>query len=70
MTQRFILPTQTERMEEWYGGHLIILADVEYWNDNYEQLKDWCDEHCGEVRGMTVVVPDENVLTLFCLQWG
>lgn len=67
---RFVLPTQSERLADLYGGHLIVLADISYWNTHYEQLKDWCDEHLSEVRGMTVVVPNEKVLTLFCLKWS
>ena len=28
---------------------IIVLTDIEYWNDNYEELKDWCDENLAEV---------------------
>ena len=49
-------------------GNLIILADVEYWNDNYEALKEWCRDYDAEVRGMTVTCNDQS-LTAFCLRW-
>ena len=49
-------------------GNLIILTDIEYWNDRYEELQAWCAEHEAEVRGMTVTCSDE-ALILFCLRW-
>ena len=49
-------------------GNLIILSDVEYWNDNYEALKEWCRDYDAEVRGMTVTLSDQS-LTAFCLRW-
>ncbi len=50
-------------------SNLIILSDIEYWNEHYEELKDWCNEHLAEVRGMTVTCGD-HALTLFALRWS
>lgn len=50
--------------------NLIILTDVEYWNDNYEKLKEWCKEiGDGEVRGMTFTC-NETTLTAFALKFA
>lgn len=47
---------------------IVILTDIEYWNENYEELKTWCEDYDAEVRGMTVTL-DEQSLTAFCLRW-
>lgn len=47
---------------------LIVLTDIEYWNENYEDLKAWCLDYDAEVRGMTVTL-NEQSLTAFCLRW-
>jgi len=49
---------------------LIVLTDVSYWNDNFELLKDWCDENNCEQTGMTVKPNNTHSLTLFCLRWA
>jgi hypothetical protein len=41
-----------------------------YWSAHYQDLADWCKETDSQVQGMTVVVPNEKVLTLFCLRWS
>ena len=48
---------------------LIVLTDVSYWNDNFELLKDWCDENDCEQAGMTVKPSNTRALTMFCLRW-
>lgn len=47
---------------------LIVLTDIEYWNENYSSLESWCEEYGAEVRGMTVTL-NEQALTAFCLRW-
>jgi hypothetical protein len=49
-------------------ANLIILTDVEYWNDNYDALIEWCGINNAEVRGMTVTC-DDPTLTMFMLRW-
>jgi hypothetical protein len=49
-------------------ANLIILTDIEYWNDNYDALIEWSKEFNAEVRGMTVTC-DDSTLTAFCLRW-
>ena len=50
--------------------NLIVLTDIGYWAENYELLEQWCDEHGCHAQGMTVEIPDEPTLTLFCLRWS
>lgn len=50
-------------------GIIVVLTDLEYWNNHYEELREWCYQHCADVRGMTVTC-DEPTLTLFALRWS
>jgi hypothetical protein len=50
--------------------HLIVLTDTNFWNTNYEALKDWCDENDSQTLGMTVEIANDRAYTLFCLRWG
>ena len=50
--------------------HLVVLCDIAYWNANYNELKDWCDENECEVMGMTVNVPNDRRLFVFILRWS
>lgn len=49
---------------------VIILADIAFWHQHYEDLKIWCDLRNCEVEGMTVTVPDFETLNLFALRWS
>lgn len=52
------------------SGQLVILTEIGFWAENYEILKQWCDEHSCQAKGMTVEIPDDATLTLFCLRWS
>lgn len=68
---KFIVSTLSTRdFDKHYDSIVVVLTDVEFWNSNYEQLKDWCDDHNCEVVGMTVEVPNHKTLTMFCLRWS
>jgi hypothetical protein len=49
---------------------VVILSDLAYWTNHYDELKEWCDLHGGEVAGMGVTLPDANTVTLFALRWS
>lgn len=52
-------------------GHLVVLTDLDYWLQNYELLKDWCQENsAGEVKGMTVDLAGPEELLMFTLKWS
>jgi hypothetical protein len=51
-------------------GHIIVLSDIAFWNEHYDELREWCATNGSVVRGMTVDVPNKEVLTLFCLRWN
>lgn len=70
-------------MEEWKGkrfviaefelgfGYLVVLTDIAYWNEHYEQLQDWCHiNNAGKVEGMTVSFQSREELLLFTLRWS
>jgi hypothetical protein len=65
--QRFV--TVESNIIDIAEGNIIILTDVEFWNDNYDNLKSWCVYYNAEVRGMTVTCDDATV-TAFCLRWA
>lgn len=51
-------------------GNIIMLSDVGYWVDHYDELKSWCSTHKCQLAGMTVEIPDDETLTMFCLSWS
>ena len=65
--KRFILvPANLE-----FSKLMVILSDIDYWNTNYEALKDWCDLQLGTNQvGMTVEFDSEQDLMMFILRWS
>jgi hypothetical protein len=55
---------------DFYYKHIVVLCDIAYWNNNYNELRDWCNSNDCEVLGMTVNVPDDERLTIFILRWS
>ena len=49
---------------------IVMLGDIGFWIENYDLLQQWCQDHGGKVEGMTVNIPNEQVLTAFCLRWS
>jgi len=49
---------------------LVILTDYNFWIDQTDELVEWCRENGAVQQGMTVVIPNTEVLTLFCLRWS
>lgn len=55
---------------DWYSNErIIVLTDVGFWAENYENLIEWCSYNGCTVEGMTVKLSDEKALTAFCLRW-
>jgi hypothetical protein len=52
------------------GECVVILADFKYWNDHYNELEQWCEQHGGKIEGMGLTLPDAHTLTLFTLRWS
>lgn len=48
---------------------IIILTDNQYWSERYAELDAWCEIHGAISVGMTVDIPSDEILTLFCLKW-
>jgi hypothetical protein len=62
VTENFNINIQAE--------HLVILTDIKFWNTHYEELKDFCDQHDGQISGMIVSFKNNHNLTLFLLKWA
>lgn len=67
---RFIIAP--DYVKEPYDGrtHIIVLTDIHFWALNTDQLTDWCQQHGCEVKGMTVEIPTDDLLTAFCIRWA
>lgn len=63
----FVLPDQLIPAEN--HGHIVVLTAVPFWGQNAELLTKWCQEHGCQQQGMTVELPTDELLTLFCLRW-
>lgn len=50
--------------------HVIVLTDIAFWAQEVDNLVPWCQENGCKNQGMTVEIPDDCTLTLFCLRWG
>lgn len=48
---------------------IIILVDLEYWNQHYDELEAWCRDTGARMQGMTVDLPSLASLTAFVLRW-
>jgi hypothetical protein len=54
-----------------FASHaLIMLTDIGYWNNHWDELQQWCQNHQAQSQGMTVDIPDAATLTVFCLKWN
>ena len=50
--------------------HVIVLTDIAFWAKEVDNLVPWCLENGCRTQGMTVEIPDDKILTLFCLRWS
>ena len=49
---------------------LIILTDVQYWKDHWDELNQWCLVRDADTAGMAVVLGSERTLVEFILRWS
>jgi hypothetical protein len=52
--------------------HTVILSEWQYWSgsDTYEELKTWCKNKSIVIKGMTIGIPNDQLLTEFILRWS
>ena len=50
-------------------SHIVVLSDLSFWHNNFDELGEWCQQYGAEILGMTVNIPNEEILTLFYLRW-
>lgn len=65
--QRFISPNP-DLVDS--AALLVILTDIEFWNNNSDQLYEWCNTNGATVSGMSVEFKTPQDLTLFTLRWS
>ena len=69
--QRFaIAPKYTFSDDYDNYKHLIVLTDLKFWVLALDDLDRWCEENNCRTKGMTVEIPSDRELTLFCLRWA
>lgn len=71
--QRFVIVDSGASGLNIDGGvypYVVVLADIGYWNEHYDELKLWCEPAGCKLQGMTVSIPDDATSTLFCLRWS
>lgn len=51
-------------------GHLVVLTDFSFWVLHDNSLEQWCLKNNCKISGMTVVIPNDETLTLFSLAWA
>lgn len=51
-------------------NRLVILTDFSFWADEVDNLIEWCNQYGCSHKGMTVEIPNEDLLTAFCLRWS
>ena len=52
-----------------YSNHIILLSDYMYWSDNMLELVEWCHNNNCKLKGMTIEIPNDSLLTMFILRW-
>ena len=55
---------------EYEGRPIVVLVDVTYWSEHYNELVEWCDLTGCDPVGMTVDLPNPAALTAFALRWA
>jgi hypothetical protein len=67
MTNNRFIIAPSELVDE---EQLIILTDVQYWKDNWDELNQWCLVRDASTAGMAVVISNEKTLVEFVLRWS
>lgn len=67
--QRFAVAPQYS-FSDYNCKHLIVLTDLKFWVLASDDLDRWCKENNCKTKGMTVEIPSDRELTLFCLRWA
>lgn len=66
---RFVIAPEYLRLDE-ETQHFIILTDIGYWANHADVLEEWCRNYGCTIKGMTVEIPTDDLLTAFCARWA
>ena len=59
-----------EYLEEDVNYTSIILTDVSYWNNNFDELNRWCIINSVDIVGLSLKIYDPKVVMAFILKWS
>jgi len=60
IAQRFVI----------YQDTMVLLTDYTFWNEHYEELKEWCNLNYIDLSGMLVNLKTVNNRDFFILKWS
>ena len=67
-TKRFIVAGPD--LHDYKNQHMIIMTDFSYWSFYADDCIAWCKENNCEIKGMTILIPSDSLLTAFMLKWS
>ena len=59
-----------EYLEEDVNYTSIILTDVAYWNNNFDELNRWCILNSVDIVGLSLKIYDPKIVMAFILKWS
>jgi len=59
-----------EYLEEDVNYTSIILTDVTYWNNNFDELNRWCIINSVDMVGLSLKIYDPKIVMAFILKWS
>jgi hypothetical protein len=59
-----------EYLEEDVNYTSIILTDVTYWNNNFDELNRWCIINSVDIVGLSLKIYDPKIVMAFILKWS
>ena len=59
-----------EYLEEDVNYTSIILTDVAYWNNNFDELNRWCIINSVDIVGLSLKIYDPKIVMAFILKWS
>lgn len=68
--QKFVVYPNNNYGPSYFYSHYVILTDLQFWIENWDKLTEWTEEAGGEVTGMVLHLPNDRVVTEFCLKWS
>lgn len=62
--------TSKEKFYPIPDSNTFFLADIKYWAEHEQELREWCQNNRCELKGMVVVAETDYAYTMFVLRWS